>query len=243
MPRLLAVLLLLFIVLPAGGDSTNRLRNHPSPYLAMHGADPVHWQLWGREALQLAREENRLLFVSSGYFACHWCHVMQQESYRDPEVAALLNRHFVPVKIDRELHPALDAHLVEFVQRTRGSAGWPLNVFLTPEGFPLVGLTYASRHDFLEFLKRLEAVWGKGSDELKAMARQAAEAIDPPVSTAPLQEPRVLQQQLVTMALSLGDELEGGFGQQSRFPMAPQWGCCSGIWKVVLMMGFATWLP
>jgi len=116
----------------------NQLVDHPSPYLAMHAEDPVHWQVWSRETLQKARQLNRPLLVSIGYFSCHWCHVMQRESYQDPLLAKLLNDYFVPVKIDRELAPALDAHLIEFVQLTRGQAGWPLNVFLTPDGFPLL---------------------------------------------------------------------------------------------------------
>ncbi|HID44655.1 MAG TPA: DUF255 domain-containing protein [Chromatiaceae bacterium] len=108
----------------------------------MHGQDPVAWQVWNAETLELARKEGKLLFVSSGYFACHWCHVMQRESYQNAAVAALLNEYFIPVKVDRELNPALDEHLIDFVQRTQGRAGWPLNVFLTPEGYPVVGMTY-----------------------------------------------------------------------------------------------------
>ena len=125
--RLLSVLLFLVATLPAQAGLKNQLSGHPSPYLAMHGKDPVQWQTWGKEALARARAENKPLFISSGYFACHWCHVMQQESYQSPAVAALLNQYFIPVKVDRELEPALDAHLIDFVQRTRGQAGWPLN--------------------------------------------------------------------------------------------------------------------
>ncbi len=126
------VLVLAWSLAAVGG---NQLAGHASPYLAMHGQDPVQWQDWGPEVLRRARSENRLILISSGYFACHWCHVMQRESYQNAAVAELLNRHFIPVKLDRELHPALDAHLIDFVERTRGQAGWPLNVFLTPEGY------------------------------------------------------------------------------------------------------------
>ena len=131
-PPIMFLLTLCLLPPPVQAALQNQLRDHPSPYLAMHGADPVRWQTWGPEALARARTQNKPLFISSGYFACHWCHVMQRESYQNPETADLLNRHFIPVKIDRELQPALDAHLIDFVQRTRGSAGWPLNVFLTP---------------------------------------------------------------------------------------------------------------
>ncbi len=226
MPR--PLLFLFCLLLPAASQAglVNQLQDHPSPYLAMHGDDPVQWQTWGPGALARARAENKLLFVSSGYFACHWCHVMQRESYSDPKVAALLNRHFIPVKVDRELQPALDAHLIGFVERTRGQAGWPLNVFLTPEGYPLVGLTYAPRDNFLQLLERLRGLWDAKSEELKQTAEEASRAMLPgPREGTPLErvDRALLHDRLVTAALSLGDDMEGGFGRQSRFPMAPQW--------------------
>ena len=144
---ILRVLLLLSLSAPVLALQ-NQLRDHPSPYLAMHGDDPVAWQDWGPEAVALAREQGKLLFVSSGYFSCHWCHVMQRESYRNTEIAELLNARFIPVKLDRELHGALDGHLIDFLEKTQGRAGWPLNVFLTPEGYPLIGATYLPAERF-----------------------------------------------------------------------------------------------
>ncbi len=221
------LLTLLLLLLPGLSPAlTNQLIEHPSPYLAMHGDDPVQWQEWGEEALERARKENKLLFISSGYFACHWCHVMQRESYRNPQVAAFLNRHFIPVKVDRELQPALDAHLIEFVRRTRGHAGWPLNVFLTPAGYPLYGLTYSPKAQFSALLLRLEGAWDKQPEQLTEMARRAAlemEESKPASADGGVIDSRKLQQGLVTMALAMGDDLVGGFGAQNRFPMAPQW--------------------
>jgi len=226
LPILTAVLCL---ILPMGAQAalTNELRDHPSPYLSLHGGDPVQWQSWGGEVLEKARAEDKLIYISSGYFACHWCHVMQQESYRDPEVAALLNKHFIPVKVDRELQPALDAHLIDFVQRTRGQAGWPLNVFLTPEGYPVFGMTYAPKASFLQLLGRLEQIWTARREELRTTARQASLAVEGSGKTAveaasPIDRP-MLESVLFAMALKLGDDMEGGFGHQSRFPMSPQW--------------------
>jgi len=220
---------LLCLILPMGAQAalTNELRDHPSPYLSLHGGDPVQWQSWGGEVLEKARAEDKLIYISSGYFACHWCHVMQQESYRDPEVAALLNKYFIPVKVDRELQPALDAHLIDFVQRTRGQAGWPLNVFLTPEGYPVFGMTYAPKAPFLQLLGRLEQIWTARREELRTTARQASLAVEGAGKTAveaasPIDRP-MLESVLFTMALKLGDDMEGGFGHQSRFPMSPQW--------------------
>ncbi|WP_455234836.1 DUF255 domain-containing protein, partial [Thiogranum longum] len=135
-----------------GAVLDNQVVNHPSPYLALHGEDPVHWQTWSRETLEKARKLNRPILVSIGYFSCHWCHVMQRESYQDEELAKLLNEGFIPVKVDRELAPALDAHLIEFVELTQGQAGWPLNVFLTPDGYPVVGTTYLPRDRFFQLL-------------------------------------------------------------------------------------------
>ena len=225
-PILMAVICL---ILSWGAQAalTNQLGEHPSPYLALHGKDPVQWQSWGGQVLEKARAEDKLIFISSGYFACHWCHVMQQESYRDPAVAALLNKHFIPVKVDRELQPALDAHLIDFVQRTRGQAGWPLNVFLTPEGYPIFGLTYAPKASFLQLLGRLEQIWTARREELKTTARQASLAVEgsgkPAVKSAnPIDRP-AMEKALFSMALNLGDDMEGGFGHQNRFPMSPQW--------------------
>ncbi len=225
MRRTIVFLVAFLLPLVSQAGLSNRLKDHPSAYLAMHGADPVQWQEWGPGALELARAQNKLLFISSGYFACHWCHVMQQESYSDRSLAALLNEHFIPVKVDRELQPALDAYLIDFVQNTHGRAGWPLNVFITPEGYPLIGLTYAPPEIFQRLLVRLSSAWQTDRDRLAAMARTTAaelagsrveETVEAPRELTPLLE------KLRAQALQAGDELQGGFGRQNRFPMAPQ---------------------
>lgn len=203
----------------------NQLADSPSPYLAMHGEDPVHWQSWGREALERARSEDKLLLISSGYFSCHWCHVMQSESFRDPAVAALLNRYFIPVKLDRELHPALDAHLIDFLERTQGQAGWPLNVFVSPEGYPLVGLTYAPRERFVDLLEQLHELWKTKREQTRDLARRVHLELQQERSAAEGGEepsPEALRQALWQETFTLANEMEGGFGEQSRFPMAPQ---------------------
>ena len=114
---------------------TNHLTNETSPYLLQHAENPVDWFPWCDEALEKAKKEDKPILLSIGYSSCHWCHVMQDESYKHPEIAKILNRHFIPVKVDRELQPALDEALMAFVQSTQGRGGWPLNVFLTPEGY------------------------------------------------------------------------------------------------------------
>jgi len=202
----------------------NQLKNNPSPYLAMHGDDPVHWQLWSQATLQKAKSLNRPLFVSSGYFSCHWCHVMQRESYKDPALAKLLNDYFIPVKLDRELNPALDAHLIEFVELTRGQAGWPLNVFLTPDGYPIVGMTYMPRDQFFSLLTQFRQHWTEDEAQLKKAARDAMDEWrrirQSGHGRAPV-EGNVVQRVLAETD-RVKDELGGGFGQQNKFPMVSQ---------------------
>jgi uncharacterized protein YyaL (SSP411 family) len=121
---------------------TNRCNDSKSPYVRSHANNPTAWQLWSPETLDLARRTNRLLFVSIGYSACHWCHVMAHESFMDNRIAQLLNEHFIPVKVDREERPDVDKVYMDFLQATTGGGGWPLNVFVTPDLQPLFGGTY-----------------------------------------------------------------------------------------------------
>jgi hypothetical protein len=201
---------------------SNQLKNHPSPYLAMHAADPVAWQDWKREAVERARREGKLVYLSIGYFSCHWCHVMQRESYRNPEIAAFLNRHFVPVKVDRELEPALDQRLIEFAEKTRGQGGWPLNVFLTPDGHPLYAVLYQPPAEFLATLKKLQDLWQRDPAALRQLARQEAVKAEGPGK--PAVDARLAQgyaQKTAAGALSIADFVHGGFGEQSKFPSVP----------------------
>src|SRR5579872_4181394 len=120
----------------------NRLAKETSPYLLQHAHNPVDWYPWGTEALSRAREEGKPILVSIGYAACHWCHVMERESFEDEDTARLMNEHFINIKIDREERPDLDHIYMDAVQAITGSGGWPLNVFLTPDGKPFYGGTY-----------------------------------------------------------------------------------------------------
>ena len=120
----------------------NRLARESSPYLLQHAHNPVDWYPWGEEAFDKAKIENKPVLVSIGYAACHWCHVMERESFEDPEVAAIMNEHFVNIKVDREERPDVDHIYMDAVQAIEGSGGWPLNVFLTPARKPFYGGTY-----------------------------------------------------------------------------------------------------
>ncbi|MGZ3997790.1 MAG: thioredoxin domain-containing protein, partial [Flavisolibacter sp.] len=121
---------------------TNRLSKESSPYLLQHAHNPVDWYPWGEEAFEKARNEDKPVLVSIGYAACHWCHVMERESFENPEVAAIMNEHYVNIKVDREERPDVDHIYMDAVQAITGSGGWPLNVFLTPNRQPFYGGTY-----------------------------------------------------------------------------------------------------
>lgn len=219
--------LLLLMLLPAvvgAASLTNQLARNPSPYLALHGADPVAWQEWNAETIARARRENKLLFVSVGYFACHWCHVMQRESYKNPQIAALLNRSFIPVKVDRELNSGLDEALQQFSGNLNGVAGWPLNAFVTPEGYPAFVMLYAPPDEFRARLTQLTARWAAEAASIRQLAqRAAASSPSPPISVAvtPATAARAAQQ-FTASAAREADMLRGGFGEVSKFPMAPQ---------------------
>ena len=210
-----------------GKAEPNDLAGHPSPYLAQHGRDPVRWQVWGPDVIQQARKEGKLLLVSVGYFACHWCHVMQRESYQDEGVAEVMNSAYLPVKVDRELEPALDAHLIEFAKAVRGNAGWPLNVFITPSGYPLTAFTYMPRDMFADTLRSVDERWKSEPTELERLARDAAAQIAaarPPPAGEPVDaiKAATLIVAFRSQAMAMADLEHGGFGDSAKFPSVPQ---------------------
>lgn len=216
------MLVLLITALPLHANS---LKNHPAPYLALHGDDPVEWMEWGEAALEKARKENKLLFISVGYFSCHWCHVMQRESFSDKPIAAKLNNDYVSVKVDRELNPVLDKRLIEFVQVTNGTAGWPLNVFVTPEGYSLVGMTYLPPKNFSSVLDQLTSKWKEDDVDLSKRSKEMSATLDNLLNN---QEEKVsgsiesISSKYVDTAMLHADHLQGGFGEQLKFPQIPQ---------------------
>lgn len=220
-------LLLIFSIFSIQASfAKNQLYNDPSPYLAMHGNDPVNWMKWGKAALDKAKKEHKLIFISSGYYACHWCHVMHRESYSNPEIAKLLNDHYIAIKIDRELNPVLDKRLINFVQATAGSAGWPLNVFLTPDGYPLVGTTYIPKAEFAIALSRLQKQWQDNPEQLsqdaKSMNQKLAASL---LSTDKHGSKKTITQNtpdFIQQALQQANKLQGGFSQVRQFPSAVQ---------------------
>ena len=149
---------------------TNRLINETSPYLLQHAHNPVDWYPWGPEALKKAKQENKLILISIGYAACHWCHVMERESFEDTTVARLMNEHFVAVKVDREERPDVDQIYMDAVQKMTGHGGWPLNCLAMPDGKPVFGGTYFPKKQWLELLKRMVDIHQKYPSELQKQA-------------------------------------------------------------------------
>ena len=226
MKVLFLVLPLLFSINAEAKPIVNVLQKHASPYLAMHGSDPVAWQEWNKETVERAKKEGKLIYVSSGYFSCHWCHVMQRESYKNAQVAKILNDNFIPVKVDREISSALDSHLIDFVERTQGQAGWPLNVFITPDGYPLVGMTYVPTENFIKILNNLKLRWQKEKPRLQEIAKNATNELSNDVVESSDKIAAGLAddytKRFLFQAKSMQDDMSGGFGQQNKFPSYPQ---------------------
>jgi uncharacterized protein YyaL (SSP411 family) len=204
----------------------NALAHESSPYLLQHKDNPVDWRPWGPDALREARESGRPLLVSIGYSACHWCHVMERESFEDPAVAELMNTWFVCVKVDREERPDVDAIAMESVQMMTGHGGWPLNVFLTPDQVPFYGGTYfppAPRQGMPAWPAVLEAVaeaWRDKRDEIEAQGARMAERLGSTTSLRP--SPDALSSAPLDDAVrnlrASFDSVEGGFGGAPKFP-------------------------
>lgn len=185
----------------------------------MHAQDPVEWLDWSKTVLQQAQKQNKPILISSGYFACHWCHVMQQENYLDSAAAQKMNQGFISVKLDRELHPDLDRYMIEFARQLTGRAGWPQHVVLTPEGYPFAAFGYLPNQNYLATLTNIQQSWQKQSANIKVLAEQATQSAQTE-SLTPIR-PADFQQQLLTTLEQRIDDLSGGLKGTSKFPESP----------------------
>ena len=205
----------------------NRLAQSNSPYLLQHKDNPVDWYPWGPEALSRAKTENKPIFLSIGYAACHWCHVMAHESFEDPATAAYMNEHFVTIKVDREERPDIDGIYMEAVVSLTGSGGWPMSVFLTPDGEPFLGGTYfppSPRHglpSFKQLLEHVERLWR----EERGKVLEAGKALQDQIKTSNVQSPmsegtldkKNLDNAVMALAQAY-DWQDGGWGRAPKFP-------------------------
>ncbi|WP_075590640.1 thioredoxin domain-containing protein [Labilibacter marinus] len=157
---------------------TNALLNETSPYLLMHAHNPVKWYPWGREALKLAKESNKLMVISIGYAACHWCHVMEKESFSDNFAAGIMNEHFVSIKIDREERPDLDQLFMDVAHLTTGKGGWPLNIIALPDGRPVFAGTYFQKRQWLNLLNEIQQLFIQSPEKLNDLADQIKQGIE-----------------------------------------------------------------
>jgi uncharacterized protein YyaL (SSP411 family) len=206
----------------------NRLAGETSPYLLQHADNPVDWYAWGEEAFERARVEDKPILLSIGYAACHWCHVMEHESFEDDETAELMNERFVCIKVDREERPDVDGLYMEAVVSMTGHGGWPMTVFLTPEGKPFFGGTYFPPEprfgmpSFQQVLLAVSEAYATRRDQLEQVAEQLVGAIREASDRPPSSEP--LTTELLTRAVSSlraqFDPVRGGFGGAPKFPAA-----------------------
>jgi uncharacterized protein len=206
----------------------NRLAQETSPYLLQHKDNPVDWYPWGEEALARARDEDRPILLSIGYSACHWCHVMERESFENEETARLMNERFVCIKLDREERPDLDAIYMEACQAMTGQGGWPLNVFLTPEQVPFYAGTYFPREprmgmpSWRQVLEAVASAWAERKDEIRAGGEQIAQRLQGGALLQPSKQPldpRLLDQAVSGLRAQY-DRANGGFGGPPKFPPA-----------------------
>jgi len=211
----------------------NRLSQETSPYLLQHAHNPVDWYPWGDEALQKAKVEDKPILVSIGYAACHWCHVMERESFENKETADFMNRHFINIKIDREERPDLDHIYMEAVQAITGSGGWPLNVFLTPEGKPFYGGTYFppraiyNRPSWRDVLQAIRDSFREKRPEIEQQAQSLTSHVattgsfgvgdGTPHPGAGIFNKDTLRQ-IYDSLMGMADRQEGGFGRAPKFP-------------------------
>ena len=207
----------------------NRLANETSPYLRQHAGNPVDWFPWGDEAFAKAKREDKPVFLSVGYSACHWCHVMERESFESEEVAAFLNAHFVSVKVDREERPDVDAVYMDAVQALSGRGGWPMSVFLMPDRRPFFGGTYwphparPGMPGFLHILGRIAHIWEHERDNANTAAEGLTEAVHRAAGAPPSGdgEPgETLLKAAGGKLLRYADREKGGFGRAPKFPHA-----------------------
>lgn len=234
------LLLCLFAIPPTQAqepaEGTNRLARETSPYLRMHAENPIDWYPWGEEALAKAKAENKPIFLSVGYASCHWCHVMEKESFSDAEIAKFLNEHFVCIKVDREQRPDVDNIYMTAVQLMTGGGGWPLSAFLTPEGEPFFGGSYWPSRDgdrgvevgFLTIIQKVQEFWTGDEPRIRESATAITEAVSKALGTPPGFPNVTLSSKLIeNLDADLAEEFDpehGGFqydeenAQLAKFP-------------------------
>ena len=214
-------------VSPSHSEHTNRLAQEKSPYLLQHAHNPVDWYPWGEEAFAKAQKENKPIFLSVGYSTCHWCHVMAHESFESDEVAEIMNREFVNIKVDREERPDVDRIYMTFVQATTGGGGWPMSVWLTPNLQPFVGGTYFPPEDrygqpgFKKVLKGVAEAWKQNHEKITEQGTKIISALEEAQAATPDSTDKIdikILEKACEQFSGIFDAKEGGFGNAPKFP-------------------------
>ena len=203
----------------------NHLINEKSPYLLQHAHNPVDWYPWGEEAFQKAAREDKPIFLSIGYSTCHWCHVMEYESFEDEDVAKILNEYFVSIKVDREERPDIDNIYMTVCQAMTGSGGWPLNLFLTPERKPFYAGTYFPKTErygnpgFIAILKQISNLWKTNKESVLKSSEQVVKVLQPVSETATTETLTYdTLKRAYEQLMGNYDHIYGGFGTSPKFP-------------------------
>ena len=219
-PILMAIMVFFFYGEAFPEKSYNRLIHEKSPYLLQHKSNPIHWYAWGEEALQASQDQNKPIFLSIGYSTCHWCHVLEKESFEDEEVAALLNENFICIKVDREEHPDVDQFYINVVEAMTGKGGWPLTVIMTPEKTPVFGGTYFPKAQLIQIIDALGSAWKDQPEKIKLVSstvRKFIEAGDR-ISTQTVTLDEKMMKDFYKKFVISYDEVNGGFGLAPKFP-------------------------
>jgi len=202
---------------------TNHLINETSPYLLQHAHNPVDWYPWGKDAFEKAAKENKLVLISIGYSSCHWCHVMERESYENEEVAQLMNEHYICIKVDREERPDVDQVYMNAVQLLTGGGGWPLNCFALPDGSPVYGGTYYPPDQWKEVLTQLSETFRKDPERVKKYAKKLREGVAGSEMIQIKKEDKSFQSESLKGTIekwkTYFDKKEGGDNRVPKFPL------------------------
>ncbi|GAA4201200.1 thioredoxin domain-containing protein [Pedobacter jeongneungensis] len=208
-------------------SETNNLIHASSPYLLQHAHNPVNWYEWGQEALEKAKAENKLILVSIGYSACHWCHVMERESFENHEVAEVMNRHFICIKVDREERPDIDQIYMYAIQLMTGSGGWPLNCICLPDQRPIYGGTYFRKNDWINILENVAALWANEPDKAIQYAERLTSGIKDSEKIIPVPETEAYTDEHLTEIIEPWkrhfDIGYGGYNRAPKFPLPNNW--------------------
>lgn len=224
--RLLTLLCLCLLPLLSHAAHNSVLRDHPSPYFRTHADDSIHWNTFSATAFEQAKTSGKPILISSGYSSCYWCHKMKQDTFSDKAVGETVNAGFIPIIVDRELEPEVDAYLQTFMEQQRGFGGWPLTVMLTPDALPIGGFNYTKADEFNATLQRFLNDWATNKTSIQEKAQAKANTLtqqrDAAITVADTTTPIAVLQAFLQHVSGAGDEEYGGFGDQEKFPNLPQ---------------------